>query len=255
MNLMEFLKNWRTILVQGDQTCEWDSRQGRNSRLAWVCGSQTMLFDDFLWGKAMEKPDKKWAESALFLQQPFLLSPHCNCALWEERIQGKSWNMGTWVGFLLLPNDYVAHLPDSSAFRLASRSNYSSLLKVFSIPYSMSWQLFPSQQLGQVFLLFSSLQMTTLLSQHARWPRLLGNRWHSSRRHFYFQEFHKSEYWLPKAEIFLNVFPSTFFPLFSAPHSFSHHAKHHTATTVTHISLSGEELWVSCLLLQKHITC
>lgn len=122
---------------------------------------------------------------------------------------------GTWVGFLLLSNDYVAHLPAFCAFRLPSRWNYSSLLKVFFIPYSMSWQLFPSQ-LGQVFLLFFNLKMITLLSQHARSPWLLGNRWHRSRRHLCFQEFNRS--WVP---ITKGWNPSKCFCIYISSHSFS----------------------------------
>lgn len=156
---------------------------------------------------------------------------------------------GTWVGFLLLSNDYGAHLPDFCAFRLPSRWNYSSLLKVFFIPYSMSWQLFPSQQPGQVYLLFLNLKMITLLSQHARSPRLLGNRWHSSSRHFCFQEFNRS--WVPITE---GWNPSKCFCIYISSPSFST-ALFQPLCQTLHVSLLGEELWAFCLLLQKYVTC
>lgn len=140
----------------------------------------------------------------------------------------------TWVGFLLLPNYSGAHLPDFYAFRLPSSWSQSSLFKVFFIPYSMSWQLFPSQQPGQVFLLLFMLKMTALLSQHARSPRLSGNTWHCSRRHFFFQEFNRS--WVL---IIQGLNPSKCFPhlhFLSVLHYSNHHAEHHKVTTVTHTS-------------------
>lgn len=107
-------------------------------------------------------------------------------------------------------------------------------VQVFSIPYSMSWQLFPSQQPGQVFLLFFMLKMTTLLSQHARSPRLSGNTWHSSRRHFFFQELNKS--WVL---IIQGSSPSKCFPHL---HFFSSFFQYHTILTIM-LNITKSPLW------------
>lgn len=162
------------------------------------------------------KFDREQAELAAHLQQPFLLSSEYNCAFWEERIWDKSWNTGhelaSFCYQMIMQPICIISMPSEL---LPDEATPHCLLKAFFIPSSMSWHPFQSQLLGLVFLLFFNLKMTTLLSQHAMSPRLLENRWHCSRRHFYFKEFNKfssTEYWRLKS--FLNIFLSIFFTLF-----------------------------------------
>lgn len=127
MNLMELCTKFKNNLLQGDQTCEIAGKAeipDQSDHTLW-------------WFLARKGKGKTWQKMSRASCVPPTAIPAlitlqlCSLGRKEPRQKLKH---GTWVGFPLLPNDYVAHLPNFCAFWLPSRWSYRSLLKVFFIP-------------------------------------------------------------------------------------------------------------------------
>lgn len=165
----------------------------------------------FLARKGMEKPERKWAESAVLLQQPFLLPSHCNCALWEERIRGKSWNrrheLGSFCYQIIMELTCLISLPSDSLPAEARAQCWKPLS--FPIPWADS------------FSQHSSLDRSFCCSSSSKWLLCFHNMpghqgsWGTDDTVVGDISISKNltnpEYWLSKVEILRNVFPSTFF--------------------------------------------